>query len=316
MVAISAIVCTYNRADLVVDAITSLCDQSLAPDQYEIIVVNNASTDHTDEAVTQVRDAYPAYTIRLIHEDEPGLSHARNAGWQAAEAAIVVYLDDDAKAPSHWLSTYLQYFETLKPQPVSVGGPVHPMYAHHKPTWFKDSYEIISLGETSRWLAQKEFLPGGNMAWQRAILEAFGGFETDKGVKGDMLALGEETYLYYRVWRERDTTQLFYYVPQLYIDHLVAQRKLTVRYQLLRAFSVGHLNAREAIRLKQMSWRHRLGNVRGKGWRTLVKIFKSVPQRLQYPTWQNWLMECYHIIFFDLGYICGLLGIDVQIRQR
>ena len=112
---ISAIICTHNRDQYLGAAIDSLLTQSL--DNYEVIVVNNASTDNTAE-VAKARLNNPK--VRYIHEEKLGLSVARNTGAEAAKADIVAYLDDDAEASEVWLAELMAEFE--QQEKVAIAG--------------------------------------------------------------------------------------------------------------------------------------------------------------------------------------------------
>ena len=92
---ISAVICTYNRADLLAGAIESLLEQTLNPAHREIIVVDNASTDGTRAVVEQ----FAPDGVRYVLETRQGLGYARNRGWQEARGEFVAYIDDDARAP-------------------------------------------------------------------------------------------------------------------------------------------------------------------------------------------------------------------------
>ncbi len=88
---VSLIITTYNYAAFVERAIRSALDQSLSKSDYEVIVVNDASTDHTAEILKNYEDE-----IRVIHlEKNVGLSAARNIGIRKAKGQFVAFLDAD-----------------------------------------------------------------------------------------------------------------------------------------------------------------------------------------------------------------------------
>jgi glycosyltransferase involved in cell wall biosynthesis len=94
----SVVLCTYNRADLIIDAVGRVLDQSW-PD-FELIVVDDGSTDQTAERLATVDDP----RLRVIHRENGGLSAARNTGIYEASARLVVLLDDDDEVAPDWLS--------------------------------------------------------------------------------------------------------------------------------------------------------------------------------------------------------------------
>ena len=129
---ISAIICTLNRAAYLEKAIQSLADQTLPEEQFEIIVVDNGSTDNTK---TMVEGFKHLENLRYIYEPIMGLSQARNTGWQNAQGDYVAYLDDDAIACPEWLERIVQAFDTVEPRPGSVGGKVIPVWEAERPAW-------------------------------------------------------------------------------------------------------------------------------------------------------------------------------------
>jgi glycosyltransferase involved in cell wall biosynthesis len=92
---ITVIICTRNRAKLLRDAMASVVEQGIPKSDYEIVVVDNASTDETPDVVAEFRGSAH---IRYVHEEKLGLCIARNTGWRAASGRYVAFFDDDAIA--------------------------------------------------------------------------------------------------------------------------------------------------------------------------------------------------------------------------
>lgn len=177
----SVIVCTYNGAETIEECIESLLNQAFE-DKYEIIIVDDGSTDDTKDVVKRFVDNEQ---VRLIeHETNRGLSAARNTGWQEAEGEFVAYIDDDAVAPPDWLSAlYDRYDEDVD----GVGG--------YPETYYDD---IIGKYEVARGLyrygpnAEHIKGPGGmNMSFRRTVLEDLNGFDEEFVHIGDDADLGE-----------------------------------------------------------------------------------------------------------------------------
>jgi glycosyltransferase involved in cell wall biosynthesis len=115
---VSAIICTHNRDRYLGFAIDSLLAQDFA--DFEIIIVDNASTDRTREVVeARLEDA----RLHYIYESELGLSVARNTGAKIAQGEILAYLDDDAIASPHWLKTLYSAYSS-NPKLAIAGGRV------------------------------------------------------------------------------------------------------------------------------------------------------------------------------------------------
>src|SRR5687768_7427373 len=100
---LSVILPTFNRANALKRALAALRRQSVMPGEYEVVVVDNNSTDGTAGVVALFEDR----RIRLIDEPRQGLSYARNAGLAAARAPIVAFTDDDVEVAPDWVETIL-----------------------------------------------------------------------------------------------------------------------------------------------------------------------------------------------------------------
>ena len=94
-VEISVVICTHNRAGYLTKALQSLSAQSLNPDSYEVIVVDNGSTDNTREVYENI---IGKTNWIYVHDPVVGLSHARNTGWGDAKGKFIAFMDDDAIA--------------------------------------------------------------------------------------------------------------------------------------------------------------------------------------------------------------------------
>ncbi len=192
---IAVIVCTHNRYDTIGDTLGSLEAQSLPPDEFEVLVVDNS----TDLAAQKEfwRLNRPAANARLIIEPIPGLSRARNIGFRRTVAPVVVYIDDDAVAAPDWLGILAEVFETTAECGVA-GGPVVPVWGNTggEPGWLhpwqRGFLTIVDRGPGRRRLGEGEWLAGTNIAFRRDLLERFGGFSEGLGRIGNSLLSNEE----------------------------------------------------------------------------------------------------------------------------
>ncbi len=192
---ITAIICTHNRADYLERALESLANQSLPPEQFEVLVVDNASTDQTAAVCAKWLKRFANF--HHVREDRLGLSWARNAGAAASRAPYVAYLDDDARADRDWLKHLLEAFEQSDSPPACIGGRVWLDWEKAAPSWLPERYyslyTFVDHGAEDRPLAEAEYLVGANIAFRRDVLLATGGFDTNLGRKGSMLLSGEES---------------------------------------------------------------------------------------------------------------------------
>ena len=107
---ISVIICTYNRDKYIYNVLKSIAENTLSRDKYEIVLVNNNSTDSTETECNRFCTDYSNVKFRYLIETNQGLSYARNRGIQEAEGNVVVYVDDDATINKEYLQTYYDFF--------------------------------------------------------------------------------------------------------------------------------------------------------------------------------------------------------------
>lgn len=105
MIDISIQICTYNRANLIVKALDALFKQDYPKDKYEIVLVDDGSTDGTAEAVKALN---PPCKFTYLHQENSGLSTGRNKGIKAASGEIILFVDDDIMASEELLSEHMK----------------------------------------------------------------------------------------------------------------------------------------------------------------------------------------------------------------
>lgn len=239
---LSVIICTYNRSGLLPVCLRSLVEQTLESSQYEVIIVNNNSTDDTQEIVesfTRIHDNF-----RAVVETKQGLSHARNRGWREAQGTLVAYIDDDAKATQDWCERIVTAFQTVTPQPVAVGGEIRPFYETAPPEWISEEFEKRTWGDTVGFLQPPRArygFSGSNMAFQKIVLERFGGFSSEYGMTGHTVRMGEDTELFSRLYEQHPW---FWYDPAILVYHWTPVSIMKISYRFWRAFRSGEAIAR------------------------------------------------------------------------
>ena len=170
---ISVVVCSYNGARTIRDCCAGLV--RLEYPNFEVIVVNDGSTDATPEIVSE-------YGFRLISTANRGLSNARNTGWQEAKGEIVAYIDDDAYPDPHWLTYIAAAF--MRTTHVGIGGPNLPPPGDGA---IADCVANAPGGPVHVLLSdtEAEHIPGCNMAFRKTALQAIGGFDPQFRTAGD-----------------------------------------------------------------------------------------------------------------------------------
>ncbi|MFN7116094.1 MAG: glycosyltransferase family 2 protein [Saprospiraceae bacterium] len=234
---LSILICTYNRADILAECLQSLTVQTADPQVFEVIVINNNSTDQTQIVAESFIGKVP--NLRVIVEMQQGLSYARNRAYQEAQSEWVLYLDDDALAAENLVERALW---TIHHHPYKYfGGVALPWYKYPKPHWYKDKYvatnELPYKAVTP--IHGNQFAIGCIMVIHKPTLTKYGGFDVKLGMIGNTIAYNEETELQHRM--RADGIQIAH-DPELFIQHLVAPYKMKVDWFFQSAFALGRDN--------------------------------------------------------------------------
>ncbi len=227
-IALTAVICTYNRYDLLPEAIESLLKQDVPADLFEIIVVDNSADQ---AAATRFGGRYAGLSnLTYLVETKPGLSNARNRGTAAAVGRVVAFIDDDARACPSWAKGLLHAHTAFEGRAGIVGGPIVPRWIDEKPTWIGEPMlgylTVIDLGHELRELSAGEWLAGCNISFDRVSLIAAGGFSTRLGRMGSESTLlsNEEIEASERV---RAMGKLAIYTPKAVVEHVISPERLT-----------------------------------------------------------------------------------------
>lgn len=300
--AVSVVVCTRNRSTLLASACRSALEQRLPGQRWELVIVDNNSTDDTLEIARTVETEFPE-RVRVVQEPELGLSAARNAGIREAQGDIIVFLDDDAFPNAGWLRAVVDEFRTDDVQ--CVGGPIDPIIQGELPSWFLGRFlpylSAWDLGEKGRELTYDEYPRGANIGFRREALEASGGFCTDLGRKGKSLLSCEEIDVCLQI--ERLGGRIVY-VPRARVRHVVNTERLSPGWMLDRFESQGRS---EAI----VNWRHG-------GMRALIHGFGTFATRWREASSQigggdDLVARCHRRSFF--GYLGASLPAVLGVRR-
>jgi glycosyltransferase involved in cell wall biosynthesis len=197
----TVIVCTYNRADSLRDTLSALRGLKTLPDrQWEVIVVDNNSKDHTRRLVEEARRDWPL--LRYEFEPQQGLSHARNHGVSCARGEAILFTDDDVLPEPDWLETTLAGLD--KYQVDACGGYIAPIWETPPPAWLTERFYGFLAIRTDRNddypITQANQAPfGANMAFRRHVFDTVGLFNTTRGRKAQTLSSGEDIELFDRL---------------------------------------------------------------------------------------------------------------------
>jgi glycosyltransferase involved in cell wall biosynthesis len=235
---ISAIICTHNRDQYLGAAIDSLLNQDFDHD-FEVVVIDNASSDRTREVVEA---RLPNPRLKYIYEPVTGLSVARNRGALESKSQILAYLDDDAVASPQWLRVLYQAYQENQKLGVA-GGKVTLLWADGMapPTWLSENLAgnlgAYDLGSSIKYIDEPGLTPRGlNYSIRREFLEQIGGFDLNLGRVGKNLLSNEElrtTELALELgWRVA-------YLPEALVAHNVAPERVKRSWFLSRGWWQG-----------------------------------------------------------------------------
>jgi glycosyltransferase involved in cell wall biosynthesis len=191
---ISVIICTRDRCELLQHTIELLAKQNLpAGKRFEIIVVDNGSSDATAQVVKQLQRSIP---VPLAYAVEPrvGLARARNRGMQMARGNILSFTDDDMIFSDTWLRALCDLF-SCTPAPACVTGPVEV----HRDSHPSLQSDLRKGRRRFRYPCEPwEVGRGNNMSFARRFIERAGLFDTRLGA-GTVSGSGEDTDMFYRI---------------------------------------------------------------------------------------------------------------------
>ncbi|BFM06781.1 glycosyltransferase family 2 protein [Halioxenophilus aromaticivorans] len=229
MKAITVVICTYDRYDLLTKSIESLYRQATNVADYNVLVVDNTPKQHRKSCDFLIKK-YKSYgNFKIIFEDVPGLSNARNRALEAGNSKYIAYLDDDAIASSSWIDCLLKAFEFSGRVGV-VGGQIQPIWAKRRPSWLGDQLlgylSVVDWGGELRLAAADEWFAGANIAFSRELLKSCGGFSPGLGRVGNssVLMSNEESQI---IDFARQNNYELVYAPEAMVDHLVEEKRMT-----------------------------------------------------------------------------------------
>ncbi len=306
---ISAVIVTLNRADYLRLSLKSLVDQTLPTEHYEIIVVDNGSTDDTRRVVCEEYADTP--NLRYISEPVPGANRARNRGWRAAHGAYVAYLDDDAIAYPQWLEKIVDAFENTEPRPGCVGGRIEPIWERPRPGWLSDGLigyvSAFDLYKVPTVLADPHRLISANIAFRRYLLETVREFDESLGRRGTKLLSMDEDSVQTDLMAKGFACL---YHPDIAVRHHVHAARLTQGWLIRRAYWQGISQAIAQLNQQPLSTPRRYRMALARVWpllkpRPLVRLIlpTNSPRRFTVKC-EDWRM---------IGIAAGLLGI-VDVR--
>ena len=228
---LSIIVCTYNRDKYLYGALRCIAENGFPAEAYEIILVNNMSTDNTESECQKFGKDYPNVNFRYFVETNQGLSYARNRGIKESHGETLLFSDDDSYIQQDYLKN-LQRQLNDHPEADAFGGKIDPIFeSGEAPKWLsKWNYSWVSaidMGDKVCQFEGKAFPIGANMGIRKAMLEKIGVFNTQLGRSKKNLMGGEEKDLFERIQQQGG---LIYYFPDVIVNHVIPPTRTTKDY--------------------------------------------------------------------------------------
>ncbi len=239
MTKISAVISTYNRARYLPKVLQHLLQQSLDKKDYEIIVVNNNSTDRTEAIARNFHENNPDIQYKYVIETNQGLSYGRNRGILESEGDYITFIDDDAFPDRDYLKVTVDYLDS-HPEVVATGGKIHLSFEDEPPAWI-NQYMASLLGHFDVGDKIKAFTPnnyprGSNMSFRASVFEQVGSFDPQLGRKGDKLEGSEEKDMFNRIYR---TGKKVMYLPDALVHHTVPSERTSTNFIRNQAMGTG-----------------------------------------------------------------------------
>ena len=223
-----------------------LKNQSCAASDFEIVLINNNSSDDTDSICLTFLKDNPKLNVSYFIEKNPGLSFARNRGIKEAKGDVICFIDDDGFAISEYVKIIAEFTENeLYNSFMAFGGKVIPCYNEGKsPDWISPYISglvsEVDLGVNVKAFTKK-YPAGCNMIFRKEFFEKQGGFNTDLHTRGD------DKFIFLKL---KEAGHKILYIPTLEVSHFIDDYRLEKSFIIRLSKVIGQS---EAIRLKNKS---------------------------------------------------------------
>lgn len=269
---VSIIVATYNRCDFLEDCIKSYNEQDCDKALFEVIIINNNSTDDTEKNSLDLIQKYPDVDVRYMVETSQGLSYGRNRGIKEAKYNLIHFFDDDAVATPNYISTIIDTFERY-PKAKAAGGKILLNYFEGRPKWasvyMESIFGLFDIGDEEKEFPRKNYPRGSNMTFKKELFDEVGPFDVSLGRKGKIMLGGEEKEMFQRVYESGASV---IYNPLTVCYHAVPEPRTRFEFIKNQVFGIG---ASENIRINNSAFKYKLKRyiMEGVKWAATVVLF-------------------------------------------
>ncbi|HVD62034.1 MAG TPA: glycosyltransferase [Gemmatimonadaceae bacterium] len=237
---VSIIIPTYNRASRLRPTVESLAAQNYPSERFEIILVDNSSTDETQREIAKLAEEFPR--IRQLLEQRRGAHWGRNAGATVSLGEILYFTDDDMIAEPEMLAKLVEPFERGDNVGVATGK-VLPRWETEPPVWVLEHCKnaLLSLNDLGEGVIISDDDPGVYSCHQAVLRDAFfraGGFNPDTNA-GEFVG-DNETGLNIKL---KKLGYRFAYVGEAVTHHLIPESRMTQEYVNSRFADQGYCDS-------------------------------------------------------------------------
>ncbi len=247
----SFITCTYNREKSLRQTLQAVCEQAFPANDYEIIVIDNNSTDDTAKTCEKYRLKYADKQFRYFKEMNQGFSFALNRGIKEAQGEYLIFVDDDETIIPEHLQRLDIHLKNC-PHAQLCAAPVIPVYETGQPKWMSRFTQRLiggyfNQGNEVKKLDSKNYPGTGHTIIRKELYKKYGYYNTELGRKGTSLIGAEDKDMFNRL---KNNHVECYYFPDIPIYHHIPERKTTDEFFNTLTYSIGKS---ERIRTKAIS---------------------------------------------------------------
>jgi glycosyltransferase involved in cell wall biosynthesis len=229
---VTVAIITFNRSRFLRETLATVTRQSFPSDRWELLVVDNNSTDDTADVVASFHGAVPA--PRRVVETRQGLDHGRNRAVAESRGDILVLADDDVLVGADWLRALVGPIAGDGGRTIGVvGGEVVPVFPEGIPDWLEGSHGPLAFRADPGPLPPGQAPMGANFAFPKWAFERFGMFDTHLDRKGASLFGGGDSEMVRRI---RSAGLEVWFVPGAKVLHQMPRSRLTFSYAARHAF--------------------------------------------------------------------------------
>lgn len=225
---VSVVICCYNSAARIQETLHFLFLQKIPLGfKYEIVLVNNASTDNTKGKILDaLQEATNEIPVTIVDEITPGLASARKKGLETARYDVIVFVDDDNHLDEQYLTTAYRIMQE-HPDVGIAGGWIKPKLPFYPGKWLEGNYAALAIGKRFDESRYVDWVFGAGMVIRKQVFETFAhkgiqlmlsgrlGSKQTSGDDAEMCQLAQ--FVGYKI----------YYSVDLILDHKISANRLT-----------------------------------------------------------------------------------------